>query len=166
MSGHQKFKNALEDLQFSQFSQHPWVLETTERMAKSIRDPKRSKEQIRENCYYGSMVEFAVFSALRDAGFDVSQSNDKTYDILLKYQGREIMLDVKGLFSSTKYVTQTDWELMNADPSVVYLAFDCTSPDMVGQYLGWCYCEDMIPSNFRGAYAYVTSLEKNSTFLF
>lgn len=165
MNHHELLKNTLASVDYEQYQNDPWVLETAKRMADSIRDPKRSKAQIYENCHSGSMLEYAVFIALREAGFDVSQSDDKTYDILLRHNGKTVMIDVKGLFTSTKYVNQSEWELMNAEPETVYVAFDCTGSDMIGRYLGWCTGFDMIPSNWRGGYAPTSDIEKRKTFL-
>jgi hypothetical protein len=165
MNHHELMKRALASVDYEPYQNDPWVLETTKRMAASIRDPKRTKAQIYENCWSGSMLEYAVFIALRDAGFDVAQSDDKAYDILLRHNGKSVMIDVKGLFTSTKYVNQSEWELMNAEPETVYVAFDCTSASMVAEYLGWCTGFDMIPSNWRGGYAKVSDIEKRKTFL-
>ena len=165
MNHHELLKRTLASVDYEPYQNDPWVLETTRRMADSIRDPKRSKAQIYENCWSGSMLEYAVFVALREAGFDVVQSDDKRYDILLRHNGKSVMLDVKGLFTSTKYVNQSEWELMNAEPETVYIAFDCTSADMVGRYLGWCSGFDMIPSNWRGGYVRTEDIEKRKTFL-
>lgn len=165
MNTRERLKAALSEVDYEPYQNDPWVLETAQRMANSIRDRNRTKEQIYVDCHNGSMLERAVFFALRDAGFDVIQSDDKRYDILLRHNGTSVFIDVKGLFSSTKYVTQTDWELRNAEPETVYLPFDCTTADMVGRCLGWCAGYDMTLSKFKGAYAHISEIEKTLKFL-
>jgi hypothetical protein len=167
MNHDELLKSTLASVNYEPYKNDPWVLETAQRMANRIRDPKRSKATVYADCYNGSMLEYAVFMALGDAGFYVSQAPelDKRYDILLSHGGKSVMIDVKGLFTSTKYVNQSEWELMNAEPETVYVAFDCTGSDMVGRYLGWCSGFDMIPSNWRGGYARVVDLEKKKMFI-
>ena len=156
---------ALAKVDFEDLMNDSRVIAVAEEIQTSVAKKSRARdtrtpEQVIEDSMKGIALEYAVYEKLLALetvyGFKVTLAETKDHDIVIKRNGKCVMIDVKGQFerSGGQWITQTPWEAMNAVDDTIYLVFDART-STVAKFLGWCYGFNFTPSKYAGSGPYI-----------
>lgn len=159
------FKNPIN---FGSYKTDPLVIREATEIGNGGRLGKRTRAEKLDDALNGIALQYAVRQELAvhgaGPGWDILDPLDKTHDIRLqRADGRMFLIDVKGRFTLTSQtLTINRWEMENADPSTVYLVFDCVD-DLAG-YRGWFTLWDAEEGRY-GPMVWLSALKKTNPFV-
>ncbi|MGL5362934.1 MAG: hypothetical protein ACRDBH_08640 [Bosea sp. (in: a-proteobacteria)] len=156
-----------DDVYFSGYITDPLVIKEANEIGSKGKLNGRTREQKQADALNGIALQYAVRQELAligsGPGWDLLDPLDKTHDIRLKRRdGKEFLIDVKGRFSlGGRTITINEWEASNADPSTVYLVFDCEND--IGKYRGYFTLWDAEEGQY-GTFVWLSKLRQDNPF--